>query len=645
MTAGKNIMLGTAGHVDHGKTSLVKLLTGCDTDRLAEEKKRGLTIELGFAPCRMADENIVGIVDVPGHVNFIRNMVAGAHGIDVVMLVVAADDGVMPQTREHLDILTLMGVRRGLIALTKVDLVDEEMLALVIDDIRKYVHGTFLADAKICPISNITGQGFDGFFAALNEQVAACEPHKSSGLYRQWIERSFNIKGFGAVVSGIPTSGEVRVGDRLRLLPGGQTGRVRGLEVYGRKADLGRAGECVALNIDGIDHEHLSRGCVLCESDIFEAVAMVEADLSLLPSVPKPLKDYTEVHLHIGTGETVAHVAMLEGKALQPGQNGMVQLRLADPLGIAAGERFVVRASVAGAAGGQATTIGGGLILGTSNIRLRRNRQWTLESLAARRAAVDSPPAWVELNLKEAGRPLSPDGMVRLAQMPLAAVEQLVGSLVKEGKAVDVGGAFVHAELLEQTGRTICENLRQFHDTNPSRIGMETAELKAALGEDTDAKVFDAALGRLLAAGAVEKQGTVISLAGRGAKISEKDRLLAEKIEKTLAVAGLQPPLPDDLASTAGIDRRKAEEMLRLLEDAGRVVRLDEKVAMHADAIAAAKKVVLDLFSRGGGFTTMEFRDALGVSRKFAVPLLDYFDTVKLTVRSGSRRTPGAAAK
>ncbi len=644
-------MLGTAGHVDHGKTALVKLLTGCDTDRLAEEKKRGLTIELGFAPCRMADENIVGIVDVPGHVNFIRNMVAGAHGIDVVMLVVAADDGIMPQTREHLDILTLMGTRRGLIALTKADLVDEEMLAMVTEDIRQYVHGTFLADAKICPISNITGQGFDGFFEALNEQVAACQPRRSSGLFRQWIERSFNIKGFGAVVSGIPTSGEVRVGDRLKLLPGGQTGRVRGLEVYGRKAEVGRAGECVALNIDGIDQEHLVRGCVLCESDIFEAVSMVEAELLLLPTTPRPLKDYTEVHLHIGTGETVAHVAMLEGKSLEPGRSGMVQLRLADPLGIAAGERFVVRASVAahtgpfGSAGGQLTTIGGGRILGTSNIRLRRNRQWTLDSLAERKAALDDPAAWVELNLREACRPLSPGDLARLAQMPQAAVEQFLGSLVREGKAVDIGGAFAHAELLERTGQAICENMQRFHNANPSRIGMETAELKAALGDKTDAKVFDAALSRLLAAKAVEKQGAVLSLAGRGAKINAADQTLAGKIESALAAAGLQPPLPDDLAAAVGTTRRKLEEILRLLEDAGRVVRLDEKVAMHADAVAAAKKVVLDMFSRGGGFTTMDFRDSLGVSRKFAVPLLDYFDTVKLTVRSGNRRTPGAAAK
>ena len=257
-------MLGTAGHVDHGKSALVKLLTGCETDTLAEEKQRGLTIDLGFAPCQLADKRVVGIVDVPGHVDFIRNMVAGAHGIDVVIFVVAADDGIMPQTHEHLHILTLMGLRHGLVALTKIDLVDAARRDFVIQDLRRLLAETFLADAPICPISNITGEGFDDFFDALNRAVDACGDRPCAGPFRLWVEDAFTIRGTGTVVTGIPTHGRVRPGDELHLLPAGLAGHVRRMQVYGEDATEGSAGECVALNIPELDHEAVRRGMALC---------------------------------------------------------------------------------------------------------------------------------------------------------------------------------------------------------------------------------------------------------------------------------------------------------------------------------------------------------------------------------------------
>jgi len=409
----KNVMLGTAGHVDHGKTALVKLLTGCDTDRLAVEKQRGLTIELGFAPCRMADERIVGVVDVPGHVGFIRNMVAGAQGVDVVILVVAADDGVMPQTREHLDILTLMGVRHGLIALTKTDLVDEEMRDLAAADVREFTAGTFLAEAPICPISNITGEGYEGFFAALDEAVTACRPRELNGLFRLWIERVFTMHGFGTVVSGIPSSGEVREGQRVELLPDGVVSRVRKLQVYGEDATIGRAGECVAINLTDIDTTALERGKLLCAGDAFTPASMVEAELTLLPTMPRELADYAEVHLHVGTAEVMANVAMLEGVPLAPGGRQAVQLRMRRPLALAPGERYVLRANMPGAGGGHVTTVGGGRILDTGDRRLGRKRPWVLARLSARLAAVDSPEAWCELNAREAGEAIAPDALRR----------------------------------------------------------------------------------------------------------------------------------------------------------------------------------------------------------------------------------------
>ncbi len=638
-----NITLGTAGHVDHGKTALVKMLTGCDTDRLKAEKQRGLTIELGFAPCRMADERIVGIVDVPGHVDFIRNMVAGAHGIDVVLFVIAADDSIMPQTREHLDILTLMGCRGGLVALTKIDLVDEELRRIVLADVRGFLGGTFLEAAPICPLSNVTGEGYDGLFKALNQVVEACRPHEITGVFRLWVERVFSLRGIGTVVSGIPTSGEVRLGDRLRVLPGKETGRVRALQVFGQDAEVGRAGECVAINLSDVPADALDRGKVLAKGDSCQPVSMVEADLRLLGHVPVPLKDYAEVHVHVGTAETIGHVAILDARQVAPGETRPVQLRLAQPLGMAAGDRFVVRAAVAGSGGGGVTTLGGGRVLGTSNIRLRRNRPWTLRMLAARRDAIDSAAAWCEALLREAGEALSPADLARRAQMPRPHVDELLKTLRAEGTVLDTGAAVVHRDVIRDAAARITERLDVFHEANPMRLGMEAADLSGEVGGGRG--VAGLALDGLIAEGKVERHGSVVALAGRAARVSAEDARLREQVALALRDAGLTPPPPEAVAASLSADADRVAGLVRLLGDEGTLVRLDENLVMHHEAVEKAKQVVLDLFAASGGFSTVEFRDALGVSRKYAVPLLDYFDTVRLTVRSGSRRTPGAEAK
>ncbi len=643
-TTRKNIMLGTAGHVDHGKTALVKLLTGCNTDTLAVEQQRGLTIELGFAPCRMRDERIVGIVDVPGHVGFIRNMVAGAQGVDVVILVVAADDGVMPQTREHLDILTLMGVRGGLIALTKVDMVDDEMRELATEDVRDFVAGTFLADAPICPISNITGEGFDGFFGALDDAVDACRPPDLTGLFRLWVERVFNMHGFGMVVSGIPGAGDIRPGDRLRLMPGGQPGRVRKLQVYGEDAELGRAGECVAINLAEIDTEQIGRGQLLTADPTIEPAGMVEADLHLLAKMPKPLDDYAEVHLHVGTAEVMANVAMLEGKPLPPGERQLVQLRMRKPLPLTPGERFVIRGSLAGAAGGQVTTLGGGRILDTSNRRLRRNRPWTLAALSARRDALDSPPAWCALTLAEAGEAITPTDLAQRAKMPAEQIGTMLPALRDKGVAVSVDDSrLVHRDVLATMKAKIAAALETFHAANPMRLGMQPADVAAETAGD--GRVLSFAIERMLADNALQRHGDLLALTGCEAQVPPEDVKLCLRIESALRDAALEPPLIADLAGTLGEPAGRVDAMLDLLADQGTVVRLDRKVVMHAEGIAQAKTVLLEMFRKARGFPTMEFRDALGVSRKYAIPLLDYFDTQRLTVRSGSRRTAGVEAR
>jgi selenocysteine-specific elongation factor len=640
----KNIMLGTAGHVDHGKTALVKLLTGCETDTLAEEKQRGLTIDLGFAPCRLADDRIVGVVDVPGHVDFIRNMVAGAHGLDVVIFVVAADDGIMPQTHEHLHILTLMGLRHGVVALTKIDLVEPARRQEVTEELRRLLAGTFLASAPICPMSNVTGEGFEGFFDALNQVVNACEDRPSTGVFRVWVEDVFTIRGSGTVITGIPTRGMVRIGDELRLLPPGSRGHVRRMQVYGADATEARAGECVALNLPELDHLALRRGMVLTSSDALPAVTMAEAELRILGSVKGKVEDFLEAHLHVGTASVLTRVAMLEFTEMSAGQKQMVQLRLAELLPLAPGDRFVLRANVGAEGQSGLVTIGGGRILGTSNARLRRKKPWTLNSLAARREALDDPARWCELMLRESGGPLTPRDLQTKCLMRSDELALMVESLRSQGRVVQTsgGGLTLHALVEEIAGRML-DAVKAFHRANPQRSGLSREELLSAAGGS--AEIFDLAAESLMNARQLERVGTVFAEPGWRAQLADPEQRLCDQAAAAFQGAGWAGPTATELAASLGQPLPRVEKVMGLLAERAVLVRLDARAFIHRDALESAKAVVLRLFAQKPSFSTMAFRDALGVSRKYAVPLLDYLDKVRFTVRSGHDRTPGAEAK
>jgi selenocysteine-specific elongation factor len=643
-TGRRNLMLGTAGHVDHGKTALVKLLTGCETDTMAEEQQRGLTIDLGFAPCRLADQRVVGVVDVPGHVDFIRNMVAGAHGIDVVIFVVAADDGIMPQTHEHLHILTLMGLRHGLVALTKIDLVEAGRRQEVIRELRSMLAGTFLADAPICPLSNVTGEGFDGFFDALNDVVARCEDRSVSGAFRVWVEDVFPIRGAGTVVTGIPVSGRVQIGDRLVLLPAGSEGHVRRLQVYGEDATEGRAGECVALNIPELDHDAVRRGMVLSASDTLSPVTMAEAELCLLESLPGAVEDYAEVQLHVGTASVAAHVAMLEFTRMTAGQRQMIQLRLAQPLSLAPGDRFVVRANVSDPVRGGLTTLGGGRILGVSNVRLRRQKPWTISALQARREAIDDPLRWCELRVRETAAPVAARDLRLEILVRPEETAALLERLRTEGCLLQTaGGAWLHRDVRERAATALLAELRAFHAAQPERAGATRDHLREQLKLDAD--LFYSATSRLLEQRQIQSGGDLLAVAGWQARVPDRDQQLSDQVEAKLKASRWTPPGTEELASTLGESPQRISAVLRLLADRGRVVRLDERVWMHRDGVEAGRQKAVELFRRAPSFSTMEFRDALGVSRKFAVPLLDYLDKTRFTVRSGNLRTPGVEAR
>ncbi len=640
----RNIMLGTAGHVDHGKSALVKLLTGCETDTLAEEKQRGLTIDLGFAPCHLADKRVVGIVDVPGHVDFIRNMVAGAQGIDVVIFVVAADDGIMPQTHEHLHILTLMGLHHGLVALTKVDLVDAARREFVIRELRRLLANTFLANAPICPISNVTGEGFDGFFDSLNQTVQACEDRPCDGLFRVWVEDTFPIRGAGTVVTGIPTHGRIQPGDSVQLLPRGVSGHVRRMQVYGEDANEGRAGECVALNVPEFNHQEVRRGMVLCEPNAAEPCSMIEAEFRLLESIKGKVEDYIEVQLHVGTAAVAAHIAMLEATEMTAGQRQFVQFRLSTPLPLVVGERFVVRANVPDSGLAGLTTIGGGQILGLSNARLRRKKQWTLDLLAARREAVNEPLLWCEQMLREHEKPVSIAALQPKCWARPAQVTQALEHLRARNRAVQLpGGAWLHSEVVGQASNKLFVAIQSFHESNPHRAGMSREELLTAF--KMDRTLMETALASLAQAKQIQIKEGVVAKFGWAAQLPSRDLRLFDEIASKARQGGWSPPSLEDLATALNEPLARVSMTARLLVERGMLVRLDDQIWMHRDAVESAKQTALNLFRDSPAFTTMDFRDALGVSRKYAVPLLDYFDKVRFTVRSGNQRTAGVEAK
>lgn len=634
----KNIMLGTAGHVDHGKTALVKMLTGCNTDTLAEEKARGLTIEPGFAPCRMADDRIVGIVDVPGHVGFIRNMVAGAQGVDVLMLVIAADDGIMPQTREHMDILTLMGVRFGLVIITKIDMVDEKRIAELTAQVQAFIRGTFLEGKAICGVSNITGNGYDNFLTELNREVDIAAERSVTGLFRQWSERSFHVKGFGTVSAGIPCSGSIKTGQTLCLWPSGKKVRVRQLEVYGELSDTARAGECAALNLADTPAEQCGRGCLLSEKPVGEA-EMFEASLCILGSVEKGIKDHAEVQLHVGTVDATVKVIPLSPGSMDANWRGYVQFRSRTRLPIVPGERFVIR----GQSGAMVTTLGGGVFLDRSNHKLRRNRPWTLERLEKLAGAVGSPQLFLKYYLETADRVFTREELCDLLQLRDDEICEIISALATDGEAIALGETVVGKKYFNAACDAITDALGKYHAACPQANGMDKAALAGEV--KLQKELFSSAFEKLIDDRKIKEQAGAAALSSFKPSLSEGISNLYDDVLYLLKKTQCQPPRPDEIAERLKCELRKVDEILNLLCGRGLAVRLADNVFMHVCGVDKARDVVLELFRRKNLFETVEFRDALGVSRKYAVPLLDYLDVVHWTVRNGNIRRPGRLAR
>ncbi len=626
------IVIGTAGHIDHGKSTLVRALTGVDPDRLKEEKERGLTIDLGFAPLELPDGRLVGIVDVPGHEKFIRNMVAGASGIDLVVLVVAADDGVMPQTKEHLQIMQLLGVERGFVALSKVDLVEQGLVELAEEDVRENLLGTFLEDAPIQRVSAKTGEGLDALKEQLFAMAAEAEPRRADGVFRMPIQRVFSKRGFGTVVTGIPVSGQARVGDTLQVLPGGQSAKVRGLNAYREKAEVVRSGHSSAINLSDVDHKLVSRGDVIATPNFFSPQRMVAARIHVLPGLSWPVRNRMSVRLHTGTADAPGEVVILDREEIPPGESGLVQVRVQEPVVCAPGDRFILRLL------SPALTLGGGVILEESRYRLKRFKGFVLEELSHQEESLGSPATLAEAILARQGAGfLSTEDVAVAIKRERGEVEAVLAELESEGRLRSAKKErWIHVDPLERARTRLRASIDAWFEEASHRSLVETIELRRRT--DFEPAFLSFLLDLEEEAGAlVQLPGGKLRVAGRGELDSELVRLVGA-VEEKLVAGRFQPPSVDELASETRSAEGNLRQALEVLEDQQRAVRVGGELWLARGVYEEAQEAVRENCERNGKLEIPELRDRLKTSRKFLIPLLEHFDAAGLTLRQGGHR-------
>lgn len=629
----KQVVMGTAGHIDHGKTQLVKALTGIDTDRLKEEKERGITIDLGFAHLATEDGTQVGVIDVPGHERFVRNMLAGVGGIDLVMLVIAADEGVMPQTREHLAICQLLEVKEGLVALTKTDLVDTDWLELVVEDTREFLKGTFLEGKPIVPVSAKTGSGLDELKKTLQTLVARVPAKHLEGKFRLPIDRVFTIRGFGTVVTGTLFSGSVRVEDRVEIYPKNLQVKVRGLQIHNQSVVEAVAGQRTAVNLQGIEKVELARGDVLGRPGEFMPTFMLDATLQLLADAPRPLRHRARVRLHLGTSEIMGRVILLDRDELGPGDEAYVQFRLEAPAIALPHDRYVIRSY------SPVQTIGGGMLLDVQPAKHRRGE----DGLAThfQRLAQGTPEDVFLHHLQ-----LSKHQGLRLAEflprieISASQLRQVAAALHRRGDARAVNadlGWYLHEQAFRRLTTELREHLATFHRQHPLRPGTSLEDLRTKV-RGLDERVCLLALEVLQTQGEVVVERDRVRLASHQIALDDAREQLLRQVEAAFLAGGYQPPRVEEVFEKLQIGKGHDRELLQVLVDQGRAVRLKENVVFHREVLQKVEATLVQFLREHREITPVEFKDLLGVSRKYAIPLLEYFDSQKLTIRVGDKR-------
>jgi selenocysteine-specific elongation factor len=627
----KGVVVGTAGHIDHGKTSLVRALTGIDTDRLPEEKARGITIDLGFAFLEEPDGLTIEIVDVPGHERFVKNMLAGVGGIDLAMLVIAADEGVMPQTREHLAICSLLHITTGVVVLTKTDLVEPDWIELVTEDVAALVRGTFLEGAPVLPVSARTGQGLAELRGTLRDLARRVPTRATDQWPRLPIDRVFTVKGFGTVVTGTLTAGRFRVDDRVEIFPRGAQAKIRGLQVHGRPVTEALAGQRTAINLQSLERTAIERGDVAGLAGTFVASVLVDGTLELLADAPRPVKTRDRVRFHVGTSEIMARVLLLGRTALEPGERTFARFRLEAPLVARPGDRFVVRSY------SPVVTIGGGTLLEIDPPRLRRKAPALVAHLELLERG--TPEQVVEEHVHHAGmagvRVAALSGRVAFGPEHL---RRLLDGLERDGRVVAIERDwFLHPESVGRLRELVLRTLERFHAANPLRPGMSREELRGRAGAPDD-RLFAHLLTVLDAGGAVKAERDKVRLAAHEVRLSAEQQRVVDQVEAAFLEAEAAPPSPEEALARAGVTGDEEHELFQILLEARKVVRVKESLYFHTSALEAIQAKVVALLRERREIAPGDVKDLLGISRKYAIPLLEYLDARRVTSRVGERR-------
>jgi selenocysteine-specific elongation factor len=634
----RHLIAGTAGHIDHGKSALVLALTGIDPDRLEEEKKRGITIDLGFAHLDLGEGIRVGFIDVPGHERFVRNMLAGVGGIDLVILVVAADESIKPQTREHFDICKLLGIRKGLVAITKSDLVDREIMDLVRLEVQEFVRGSFLEDAPLLQVSAKTGEGLEALKDELRRLALEVTPKPEELPFRLPIDRAFVMKGFGTVVTGTLIAGRIDKDAEVEIYPLGRRVRVRGIEVHNAPAPTALAGQRTAVNLPGLEAKEIARGMVLAPPGLFQATSCLDCRLNLLPAA-RPLKNRARFHFHCGTAETIAEVVLLDRKELEPGSSAFAQLRLSEPSVLMPGDRFIIRQF------SPVTTIGGGSVLDNQPARHRIGDAAVVQLLET----LEKGDSEVRLEwlVRQAGE-ASLAGLVSRTGWHAAEVLR-VGKVLASTHRLSLLGQppelFVHGEHFQELARRVIEQLETFHAQNPLVAGLPKEDLRSRIDRRNSPQhappsnlLFNALLQTLAAQGKVEVQGETVRLAGRTIQLTPEEQLAKDHISAAFEQRGLAVPSTPEVLAKLRIDRLRAEKLLQILLKEKVLLKVTEDLIFHRSALQQLKQLLVRRKAQSNRINVAVFKEITGLSRKYAIPLLEYLDRERVTRREGDER-------
>lgn len=629
----KHVIIGTAGHIDHGKTTLIEALTGRSTDRLKEEKERGISIELGFTYFDLPSGKRAGIIDVPGHEKFIKNMLAGVTGMDIVLLVVAADEGVMPQTKEHIAILDLLGIEKGLIVLTKSDLVDSEWLELVIDDVKNEVKGSFLENVPIIPVSSVKKTGLDEVIKLIDEMALELEDRETDDTPRLPIDRVFTISGFGTVVTGTLLSGKFNVGDEVQIFPGEKIARIRNLQVHDQDTETAFAGQRVAINMAGIKKEEIERGDVVAPKDSMQDTLMLDVKVKLIKDIDRSIKNRTRLRLYIGTKEVLCRIVLLDKEVLNPGEEAYAQLRLEEKTVAKRGDRFILRFY------SPMFTIGGGQVLEPNPTKKQPFDEKALEELRIKEEGRTIDIIEKIIKDKSSFFPTIKEISTTTAMLE-EKVKEDVDSLIKAEKLISFSLTkdihLIHIDYFNQLSEKIIEELEIYHEKYPLRIGMPKEEMRSRLLNKAPNRVGELFLDLLVEKGLIEQRKEAIFKKGFKIELNDHQVGIKNKIIENYIEEGFLPPKKEELIKLA--DPNEVEEIINLLVNRGEIVKLNEEVYLHQTILKEGIKRLKDYIKDKGSITVAQYRDVLNTNRKVALSLLEYFDQIKITKRDGDKR-------